>query len=132
MARVRQRHTTPELVVRSILHKMGYRFSLHKKDLPGTPDIFLRKHRKVVQVHGCFWHGHECRKGRLPKSRISFWRDKIGKNRRRDEQALAALKAIGLDVLVVWECETKNIEILSRRLEGFMRSNRGTPKMVED
>lgn len=123
MAKVRQRHTGPELTVRRILHGMGYRFSLHKKDLPGTPDIFLRKHRKVVQVFGCFWHGHDCRKGRLPKSRTTFWREKINKNRKRDAIALKALNDIGLEVLVVWECEIKDAEVISLRLGEFMRSN---------
>ena len=123
MARVRQRNTVPEIIVRRILHGMGYRFSLHRKELPGTPDIFLRKHRKAVQVFGCFWHGHECRKGKLPKSRTAFWRNKIQRNRARDTRTLDQLRDIGIEVLVVWECETKNLESLGSRLRAFLASN---------
>ena len=120
MGRVRQRHTMPELVVRRILHGMGCRFSLHKKELPGTPDIFLRKHHKAIQVFGCFWHGHDCKKGRLPKSRTSFWREKINKNRIRDARTLNELSALGIDVLVIWECDTKDGELIYRQLWEFM------------
>ena len=123
MSRVRTRDTKPELEVRRLLHSMGYRFSTHKKELPGTPDIYLKKHSKVIQVFGCFWHGHECRKGTLPKTRQDFWRQKIERNVKRDKDSLAALNKKGLETLIVWECELADRDQLKERIANFMKAN---------
>ncbi len=109
MARIRGKDTKPEIAVRRFLHAMGYRFRLHRRDLPGTPDIVLPGRRQVILVHGCFWHGHEgCRYAVMPKTRPDFWRAKIEANRARDGLALAALVASGWDVWTVWECEVRH------------------------
>ena len=121
MARVRQRNTAPELIARRLLHAQGYRFRLHVRALPGTPDIVLKRHRKIVFVHGCFWHGHEgCRKATLPQDNHDWWAAKIEGNRRRDAVAIEELRRLGWDVLVVWECETKHPESLDAALSEFM------------
>jgi DNA mismatch endonuclease (patch repair protein) len=105
-----------------MLHGLGLRFRLHRKDLAGRPDIVLSKHRAVVFVHGCFWHGHGCSKGRLPKSRVRFWTDKIVRNRARDAESVRLLRAAGWRVLTVWQCETKDTGKLRARLDRFFRS----------
>ena len=117
MAGVRGRDTAPELAVRRITHRMGLRFRLHRKDLPGRPDLVLPKHRLVVFVHGCFWHRHEgCRYAYIPKSRIAFWTKKFASNVARDTRQEAALMAFGWRVLVIWECESRHITEVERRL----------------
>lgn len=116
MRSVGTRNTGPELVVRSLLHRLGLRFSLHKRDLPGRPDIVLSKRKTVVFVNGCFWHGHGCSKGHLPKSRLDFWGPKIARNRERDTESVKALRKSGWRVLTVWQCETKNVERLRKKL----------------
>lgn len=121
MRSVRSRNTGPELIVRRALHALGLRFRLHKRELPGKPDIVLARHRTAIFVHGCFWHGHECSKGRLPKSRIAFWTDKIERNRKRDAESVTSLHSAGWRVLTVWQCETKDVSKLSRRLRKFFR-----------
>jgi len=108
MGRIRSKDTSPELVVRSLLHRLGYRFRLHRKDLPGRPDIVLPRHRKVVLVHGCFWHGHSCVLASKPKSNTSYWLPKIAANRARDARNLALLRDLGWDVLELWECEIRS------------------------
>lgn len=106
MSRIRSRDTGPELAVRSFLHRQGFRFRLHRKDLPGKPDIVLPKYRAVIFVHGCFWHQHPgCREGRIPGSRRSYWAPKLRRNVERDREARAALARDGWRVCVVWECE---------------------------
>jgi len=121
MLAVRGRDTKPELRVRRVLHAMGYRFRLHRKDLPGTPDIVLPRHRKIVLVHGCFWHGHQdCRRATHPVNNASTWAAKIEGNRRRDRRNLDALSALGWDVLVVWECEVRDAPHLEARLHAFL------------
>lgn len=117
MSRIRSKDTKPERVVRLMLHAMGYRFRIHRKDLPGNPDIVLPKYRTVVFVHGCFWHGHTCPRGKRPDSQQEFWDDKIDKNMRRDRQAVRKLRAQGWHVLTVWECQTRRLDSLSKRLE---------------
>ena len=108
MSRIRGKDTTPELLVRSALHRMGYRFRLHKKDLPGRPDIVLSRFRTVVFVHGCFWHRHPgCAQAYTPKSRLGFWKSKFHQNVRRDATVTAELQSLGWNVVVVWECEVK-------------------------
>lgn len=108
MSRVRSRNTKPELFVRSLLHAMGYRFRLHRKDLPGSPDIVLPKYRTAVFVHGCFWHQHlGCRKATFPKNNSEFWEAKLKRNRERDLEAQRKLEESGWNVLTLWECEVK-------------------------
>jgi DNA mismatch endonuclease (patch repair protein) len=105
MSLVRGRDTLPERAVRSALFSAGYRYRLHRKDLPGSPDILLPKHRLAVLVHGCFWHGHNCPKGRRPTSNVEFWNDKLDRNLERDRRSKALLEADGWKVLIIWECE---------------------------
>lgn len=112
MARIRAKDTKPELVIRKGLHAAGFRFRLHARSLPGSPDIVMRKHRSVVFVHGCFWHGHrDCKNFRLPKTRPEFWSAKIAANRARDKSVEAALVNDGWRVLIVWECATRSIYV---------------------
>jgi DNA mismatch endonuclease (patch repair protein) len=117
MGRIRSDDTRPELEVRSMLHRMGYRFRLHAQDLPGKPDIILPRHRTVVFVHGCFWHQHPgCRRANVPKSNKQYWTVKLERNTRRDRVNIRSLRKLGWRVLVVWECELKNPERLRHRL----------------
>ena len=121
MSGIRGKDTAPELKVRSFLHANGFRFRLHRKDLPGKPDIVLPKYKACVFVHGCFWHRHEgCALARLPKSKLDFWLAKLEGNRARDARKVEALKRTGWRVLVVWECELKNSETLALKLQRFL------------
>jgi DNA mismatch endonuclease, patch repair protein len=120
MQAVKQKHTAPEVGVRSLLHRLGYRFRLHRKDLPGTPDIVLPGRGAAIFVHGCFWHGHGCRLGRLPKSKLDYWQPKIEGNRERDRRKRAALRRAGWRVLTVWQCELRKPDVLERRLQKFL------------
>lgn len=114
MASVRQRDTKPELALRSELHRMGLRFRVCRRDLPGQPDIVFSRQRLAVQVRGCFWHHHKgCRAGRMPASRLDYWRPKLEGNVRRDAEKDAALVALGWRLLVVWECEMKGTEAVA-------------------
>lgn len=106
--------------MRRLLHRLGFRFRLHRKDLPGKPDIVLPSRSKIVLVHGCYWHGHNCRYGRLPKSRLDFWAPKIEANRARDIRNIGDLENAGWEVLVVWQCETRNSADLQARLLAFL------------
>ncbi|WP_395317221.1 very short patch repair endonuclease [Variovorax sp. UC74_104] len=125
MARVRGRDTKPELVVRRLLHSRGYRYRLHDKKLPGSPDLVFPRKRKVIFVHGCFWHRHEgCRLARMPKSRIDFWSTKLNGNQARDQRKLAALAQQGWSAMIVWECELRDLEALASRLEGFLNDEK--------
>lgn len=118
MARVRQKGTGPELLVRRCLHRLGFRFRLHRKDLPGTPDITLPKHRKVIFVHGCFWHRHPgCTKTTTPKTRTVFWEEKFRTNVRRDRHNMSRLRELGWEPYVVWECETRDIKEMEMQLK---------------
>lgn len=114
MARVRQKDTAPELVVRKALHAAGLRYVLHPRDLPGRPDLSFPKYRTVLFVHGCFWHGHDCRAGRAPSSNTEYWVSKIAQNRSRDSRQKAELEAKGWRVLTLWECETKSADLPSK------------------
>jgi DNA mismatch endonuclease (patch repair protein) len=120
MGRINSKNTRPELAVRKILHRLGYRFRLHRKDLPGRPDIVLPRHKKIVLVHGCFWHGHTCKLASKPKSNSSYWSEKISKNKSRDASNLEALIEGGWTVLELWECEIRKMEGLEARLLEFM------------
>lgn len=121
MSRISGGNTKPEIVVRKALHAMGYRFRLHVKTLPGNPDIVLPRHRKIVFVHGCFWHGHEgCTRAKRPMKNREFWNKKIDANGARDAIVLSKLRDQGWDVLVVWQCETRRSETLIRKLTEFM------------
>lgn len=104
MSRIRSKNTKPEMIVRAALHRAGYRFRLHKKELPGTPDIALAHYKTVIFINGCFWHGHDCAKGKLPTSNVEFWQDKIDRNRARDNAATETLLQLGWRVIVIWEC----------------------------
>lgn len=118
MSRVRGKDTTPEMKVRRMVHGMGYRFRLHPKDLPGKPDLVFPRLGRVIFVHGCFWHMHRCR--RPPKSRVGYWNAKFEENKKRDRRVRRQLRALGWDVLVVWECWTKQSERLEQRLKQFL------------
>lgn len=123
MSRIRSRDTRPEKIVRSIVHRLGYRYRLHKKDLPGKPDIVLVRHHKIIDVHGCFFHMHNCRYGRVvPVTNAKFWREKRLSNVARDKRNLRALKRDGWKVLIVWECETRDLLGLSKRIQKFLSS----------
>jgi DNA mismatch endonuclease, patch repair protein len=121
MAKVGGRDTTPERAVRSVIHRLGCRFGLHRKDLPGTPDIVMPARRAVVFVHGCFWHGHDCRRGRRPTSNTAFWNEKLEKNKLRDLRDQSLLRDAGWRVLTVWECETKVLPALREKLADALK-----------
>lgn len=117
MARVRGKDTGPEILVRKLLHRLGYRFRLHRKDLPGKPDIVLPRHRLAIFVHGCFWHRHEgCRRTTSPQTRPEFWQAKFRATVERDARQKATLEAAGWRVAIIWECETRDIRLLQERV----------------
>ena len=125
MRAVRSGDTGPERIVRRIAHGLGRRFRLHRKSLPGTPDLVFARDAKVIFVHGCFWHGHDCKRGaRTPKTNRDYWRAKIARNVARDAANVAALVEDGWHVLVVWECETRDRVVLTRRLADFLKIDR--------
>ncbi|MEI6158543.1 MAG: very short patch repair endonuclease [Roseococcus sp.] len=128
MSRIRSANTVPELAVRKLCHSWGYRYRLHRRDLPGSPDLVFPRLRKIVFVHGCFWHRHSdpcCRNSVLPKTRREWWEAKLSANVRRDARNEAALTALGWEVLVIWECEIRNARH-RERLEQFLQQQ-GTP-----
>lgn len=122
MKSVKTKDTGPEMLVRRLLHGLGYRYRLHAANLPGKPDLVFAARSKVVFVHGCFWHGHDCPKGRLPKTRLDYWEPKIAKNQARDAMALKLLRKQGWKTLVVWQCEKKDLKRLERRLTRFLEN----------
>jgi DNA mismatch endonuclease (patch repair protein) len=133
MSRIKGKDTKPELVVRSILHKMGYRFRLHRKDLPGTPDIVLPKYKTVIFLHGCFWHRHKgCKYAYTPKSRVKFWKDKFAETVKRDKQHLKQLKENGWEVFIVWECETKDMDKLKKIINKITQGINGVLLLSSD
>ncbi len=124
MSRIGGKDTKPERIVRSQLHKLGYRFRLHRKDLPGKPDITLPRHKKVIFVHGCFWHGHtDCSRSKRPVTNKKFWDEKLDKNIRRDYENIKKLQGLGWDVLVIWTCEVHDIAKLKERLLSFFEED---------
>ena len=120
MARIGGKHTAPEVCVRRMLHSLGYRFRLHRKDLPGTPDIVFPSRRRIVFVNGCFWHAHGCKIGMPPKSRSRFWTAKCERNRARDQRNVADLRSMGWRTLTVWQCETRVSKRMERKLRAFL------------
>ena len=141
MSLVRAKDTKPEMRVRKLIHSLGYRYRLHARDLPGRPDLVFRRRRKIVFVHGCFWHQHNCPMGnRIPKTRVSFWREKLEGNRKRDIAIERQLRKEGWSVLVIWECQTNpsNLDRLASRIVAFLedpttlapmaRTNRAGPE----
>jgi DNA mismatch endonuclease (patch repair protein) len=127
MSRIRDKNTKPEVRVRRALHGLGYRFRLHRKDLPGSPDVVLPKWKTVVLVHGCFWHGcRKCDRGtRIPKTNTAFWLAKVAENQRRDRRVRKALRAAGWRVIVVWACQTENARKLISRLGAALSPGNG-------
>ncbi|EKD97159.1 MAG: hypothetical protein ACD_23C01038G0002 [uncultured bacterium] len=126
MSRIRSHNTLPEMVVRRMVHAMGYRFRLYRRDLPGAPDLVLPRHSAVIFVHGCFWHQHavkSCAVSHKPKSNLDYWLPKLEKNVKRDARNTTQLKALGWRVLVLWECQLSNEASVRRRIERFLQSD---------
>lgn len=121
MSRIRGKDTRPELIVRKLCHSLGYRFRLHRRDLPGRPDLVFAKHRKIIFVHGCFWHRHtDCKYAYTPKSNTGFWGKKFMTNILRDKLTLSSLEEDGWKVLIIWECETRDINSLTIKIQNFL------------
>lgn len=120
MSSVHTKDTKPEMLVRQRLHGLGYRYRLHRKNLPGSPDLVFPGRRKAIFIHGCFWHGHGCRWGRLPKTRLDYWKPKIDANRKRDQRNVAALREAGWSALIVWQCELRQPEAAFARIVEFL------------
>jgi DNA mismatch endonuclease (patch repair protein) len=127
MRQVRSQHTKPELLVRSVAHRLGYRFRLYRRDLPGAPDLVFPARAKVVFVHGCFWHGHTCRRGaRPPQTNAEYWREKIARNKQRDRRHQRELRCLGWSVLVLWECQLRDQHKLMAKLSRFLERREAT------
>lgn len=120
MSRIRDKGSKAEMAVRRLIHGMGYRYRLHARDLPGTPDLVFRSRKKVIFVHGCFWHGHKCKLGRMPKSKKEFWGNKIGSNKARDIKVLDQLREMGWSCLVIWECQIREMDKISTITKAFL------------
>lgn len=120
MRAIRSKDMLPELAVRSLVHKLGYRFRLHRSDLPGKPDLVFPSLRKVIFVHGCFWHSHECKIAHVPKSNKDYWGPKLQRNKMRDAKNVKELKVDGWKVFVIWECRTRDERKLIGRLKRFL------------
>lgn len=131
MRAVKGQNTEPEMVVRRLLHRLGYRYRLHQRNLPGKPDLVFGSRRKVIFVHGCFWHGHDCKRGdRRPGTNTTYWNRKLDRNVERDKKIQTELQTLGWDVFVIWECETRDAPKLEERLTSFLenRSDRSAYK----
>jgi DNA mismatch endonuclease, patch repair protein len=123
MSRIKVKNTKPEVTVRSAIHRLGYRFRLHKRNLPGKPDIVLSKHRKIIFVHGCFWHQHtNCSASKRPSTNVEFWNEKLNSNIARDKKNRANLIDLGWQVCIIWECETEKKEKLMKKLTEFLEN----------
>jgi DNA mismatch endonuclease (patch repair protein) len=131
MSRIRGKNTKPEILVRSALHAMGYRFRLHPRALPGRPDIVLPKYRTALFVHGCFWHRHGCQFSYTPKSRVKFWQRKFSRNVERDLQVRTELKSLGWRVVTLWECQVKSRDRLEKRIQQLFPSLSSTDSTAE-
>jgi DNA mismatch endonuclease (patch repair protein) len=121
MRNIKSRDTVPELTVRRLLHRMGFRFRVGKRTLPGNPDIVLARHETVIFIHGCFWHGHTCKDGRRPRSNLGYWNRKLDRNKERDLKSSRMLRKLGWKVRVIWECETTDIQRMERQLSRWLR-----------
>jgi DNA mismatch endonuclease (patch repair protein) len=120
MRAIRSKNTLPKMAVRSLIHKLGYRFRLHRQDLPGKPDLAFPARRKVIFVNGCFWHSHACKTGLIPKSNRDFWLPKLRRNKTRDMKNLEALTQLGWEALVIWQCELKDSSAVRMRVKRFL------------
>jgi DNA mismatch endonuclease (patch repair protein) len=123
MGKVRSKDSKPEMVLRRLIHGMGYRYRLHRRDLPGTPDLVFSSRRKVIFMHGCFWHRHPdpaCKLARLPKSRPEFWVTKLEANQKRDNEDVRRLQDLGWNSMIVWECQMTNLDEVRRRVKEFL------------
>jgi DNA mismatch endonuclease, patch repair protein len=120
MRAIRSKNTKPELIVRKLIHGMGHRYRLHRADLPGQPDLVFSSRRKIIFVHGCFWHFHGCKRGKMPKSRLEYWQPKLEGNRERDLKHIEDLYRLGWKSLVVWECETEDLDRLERIFHEYL------------
>lgn len=120
MKRIRGKDTTPELIVRKLVYSLGYRYRLHGKNLPGKPDLVFAGRKKVIFVHGCFWHCHNCKKGKPPKSNLDYWLPKLKENRRRDISNQKLITSTGWEFLVIWQCQTRDIATLKKTIVAFL------------
>jgi DNA mismatch endonuclease (patch repair protein) len=121
MRAVKSRDTIPEMIVRRMVHAMGKRYRLHRADLPGKPDLTFARLKKIIFVHGCFWHGHDCTRGaRKPKQNAEYWIKKINRNKERDAKVIETLQSMGWDVLIIWECQLGHLDVLRSNLEKFL------------
>jgi DNA mismatch endonuclease (patch repair protein) len=123
MARIKNKHTKPEMKVRKLVHSLGFRYRLHGKSIPGRPDMVFSGRRKVIFIHGCFWHRHpdsECSLARMPKSRLEFWKPKLERNAERDGENIELLHRAGWDTLVIWECELRDMGAVERKVVRFL------------
>ena len=121
MSSVRGSNTGPEMLLRSALHKAGYRYALHRKDLPGKPDLVFSRRRKIIFMHGCYWHGHECNQGRLAKTNEAYWANKIANNQERDQRVIGQLEALGWGVSIVWSCQLRSAQKLANTIANVIR-----------
>jgi DNA mismatch endonuclease (patch repair protein) len=134
MRNITSKDTVPEIKIRSALHRLGYRFKLHVKTLPGTPDIVLPKYKTVIQIRGCFWHGHDCQRGRIPSSNVQYWEDKLKRNKERDTRNDLELLNEGWKLIVVWSCSCKKASTLKEEIEriNLLLGNRAITKIIID
>lgn len=124
MSRIRGRDTKPEMIVRSLVHGLGYRYRLHRKDLPGKPDLVFPKRRKIIFIHGCFWHMHHCPYGKVvPKTNADFWSNKRRGNKERDKIVVKTLRKAGFQVLTIWECQTRKPDDVKRVINRFLQTD---------
>jgi DNA mismatch endonuclease (patch repair protein) len=130
MRAIRSKDMLPEMKVRRLAHRLGYRFRLHRKDLPGTPDLVFSSRRKVIFVHGCFWHSHDCKAAHIPKSNQAYWLPKLERNKVRDARNIDGLRAGGWESLVIWECDTSDESSVIKRLRRFLGRSRTTGKLA--
>ena len=133
MREIRQKDTKPEVLVRKLTHRMGYRFRLHSKGLPGKPDLVFPWRKKIIFVHGCFWHGHKCSGGHIPKSHVQYWSQKLRGNKKRDAANNRKLRALGWRTLIIWECQTENAEKLKIHIQRFLDrkwESKRKPKLI--
>lgn len=124
MSKIKGKDTSPEMAVRRLVYTLGYRYRLHRKELPGKPDIVFKGRRKVIFVHGCFWHGHPgCHRATIPKTNSDFWKGKIVQNKQRDREAIKKLEGMGYRCLIIWECEIKDVERLIDNITKFLEND---------